>query len=129
VLDQAVKQGARGILRKDTSAAQVLKAIEKTHEGELWLDRSTLGRVFSELREANTANKKTPDADIIASLTGRERKIINMIVEGQGASNNELAEQLFISPHTLRNHLTSIYSKLHLGNRLELYVYAVKHQL
>jgi DNA-binding CsgD family transcriptional regulator len=52
-----------------------------------------------------------------------------MIVEGQGASNNELAERLFISPHTLRNHLTSIYSKLNVGNRLELYVYAVKHQM
>jgi DNA-binding NarL/FixJ family response regulator len=129
VLDQAVQQGARGILHKNASAHQVLKAIEKTHEGELWLDRSTLGRVFSDIRDSSAAAKHDPDAEMRASLTGRERKIIHMVVEGQGASNNELAEKLFISPHTLRNHLTSIYSKLNLGNRLELYVYAVKHQL
>ncbi len=129
VLDQAVQKGARGILHKNASADQVLKAIEKTHEGELWLDRSTLGRAFSDFRNSSAAAKPDPDAEIRASLTGRERKIIHMIVEGQGASNNELAERLFISPHTLRNHLTSIYSKLNLGNRLELYVYAVKHQM
>ena len=127
VLDQAVQKGARGILHKNASAHQVLKAIEKTHEGEMWLDRSTVGRVFSEYR--GTTEKADPDTAIRASVTARERKIIRMIVEGQGASNNELAERLFISPHTLRNHLTSIYSMLNLGNRLELYVYAVKHQL
>ena len=127
VLDQAVQKGARGILHKTASAHQVLKAIEKTHEGEMWLDRSTMGRVFSEYRDATAAEKANPDAAIRASLTVRERKIIHMVVEGQGASNNELAERLFISPHTLRNHLTSSYSKLNVGNRLELYVYAVKH--
>jgi DNA-binding CsgD family transcriptional regulator len=52
-----------------------------------------------------------------------------MIVEGQGAANKVLAARLFISEHTLRNHLTSIYNKLDVANRLELYVYAVKHQL
>ena len=129
VLDQAVQKGARGILHKNASATQVLKAIEKTHDGELWLDRGTLGRVFSEFRDTSTAVKMNPDAEMQASLTVRERKIIDMVVKGQGASNNELAERLFISPHTLRNHLTSIYSKLNLGNRLELYVYAVKHQM
>ena len=129
VLDQAVQKGARGILHKNASAHQVLKAIEKTHEGELWLDRSTMGRVFSEFRVASAPEKLDPDAEMRATLTGRERKIINMVVDGQGASNTELAERLFISPHTLRNHLTSIYSKLNLSNRLELYVYAVKHQL
>jgi two-component system nitrate/nitrite response regulator NarL len=129
VLDQAVQLGARGILQKNASANQVLKAIEKTHEGEMWLDRGTLGRVFSEYRETTTPERADPEAAMRASLTARERKIVRMIVEGQGASNNELAERLFISPHTLRNHLTSIYSKLNLGNRLELYVYAVKHQM
>ena len=129
VLDQAVQKGARGILHKNASAHHVLKAIEKTHDGELWLDRGTLGRVFSDFQGTTAAEKSDPEAEIRASLTSRERKIIHMVVEGQGASNNELAEKLFISPHTLRNHLTSIYSKLNLGNRLELYVYAVKHQM
>jgi len=129
VLDQAVQKGARGILRKDASAEQVLKAIEKVHQGEIWLDRSTLGRVFTEFMEPAAAHKPDPSAAMRASLTGRERKIIQMIVEGQGAANKVLAARLFISEHTLRNHLTSIYNKLDVANRLELYVYAVKHQL
>ncbi len=129
VLDQAVQKGARGILRKDASAEHVLKAIEKTYEGELWLDRSTLGRVFTEFMDPAAATKLDPEAEKQASLTGRERKIIQMIVDGQGASNKELAQRLFISEHTLRNHLTSVYHKLDIGNRLELYVYAVKHGL
>ncbi|HEU4776475.1 MAG TPA: helix-turn-helix transcriptional regulator, partial [Telluria sp.] len=50
-------------------------------------------------------------------------------VSGNGAPNHSLAQSLFISEHTLRNHLVSIYKKLGVANRLELYVYAVKHQL
>ncbi len=129
VLDQAVQKGARGILRKDASAEHVLKAIEKVYQGEIWLDRSTLGRVFSEFMEPAAAHTPDPEAKVRDSLTGRERKIIEMVVEGQGASNKVLAGKLFISEHTLRNHLTSIYNKLDVGNRLELYVYAVKHQM
>lgn len=128
-LDLAVFRGARGIVRKDASAELVLKAIEKTAEGEIWLDRGTLGRVFSEFMAPKPADKPDPDAEKTASLTARERKIIHVIVQGNGALNKTLADRLFISDHTLRNHLTSIYQKLGVNNRLELYVYALKHQL
>jgi len=60
-------------------------------------------------------------------LTEKERKIVATIVAANGASNKALAARLFITEHTLRNHLTSIYQKLGVVNRLELYVYAVKH--
>ncbi len=129
MLDLAVFRGARGVLRKDASAEQVLKAIEKTADGEIWLDRETLGRVFSEFMTPKAASKLDPEAEKLASLTPRERKIIHAVVEGSGAHNKALADRLFISDHTLRNHLTAIYQKLGVSNRLELYVYAAKHQL
>ena len=129
ILDQAVQKGARGILRKDASAEHVLKAIEKTHEGELWLDRGTLGRVFTEFRDPVSARKPDPETLRQASLTARERRIIALVVQSQGASNKSLAQSLFISEHTLRNHLSSVYQKLDVANRLELYVYATRHQL
>ena len=129
VLDQAVQKGARGILRKDASAEHVLKAIEKTHEGELWLDRGTLGRVFTEFRDPASVPKPDPETLRQASLTARERRIIALVVQSQGASNKALAQSLFISEHTLRNHLSSVYQKLDVANRLELYVYATRHQL
>jgi DNA-binding NarL/FixJ family response regulator len=129
VLDQAVHKGARGILRKDASAEHVLKAIEKTHEGELWLDRGTLGRVFTEFKDPASIPKPNPETLRQASLTARERRIIALVVQSQGASNKSLAQSLFISEHTLRNHLSSVYQKLDVANRLELYVYATRHQL
>ena len=127
-LDQAVLQGARGVVRKDASAEQVLKAIEKVHQGELWLDREMLARVFGEFMHPVAARKPDPEAEKNATLTAKERKIVDTIVEGSGTLNKALAQRLFISEHTLRNHLTSIYHKLGVSNRLELYVYAVKHQ-
>lgn len=129
ILDIAVFQGARGILRKDASAEQVLKAIEKTAEGEIWLDKETLGRVFSKFISPKIIPKNDPEAEKQASLTTRELKIIYAVVESNGALNKALAQRLFISDHTLRNHLTSIYQKLGVSNRLELYIYATKHQL
>lgn len=128
-LDLAVFHGARGVLHKDASAEQVLKAIKKIAEGEIWLDRATISRVFSEYVSPKTNSKPDPESEKHASLTVRERKIILAVAEGNGALNKTLAQKLFIAEHTLRNHLTSIYQKLGVSNRLELYVYAVKHQL
>jgi two-component system nitrate/nitrite response regulator NarL len=128
-LDMAVLQGARGVLRKDASAEQVLRAIERVHCGELCMDAETMTRVFSEFMATRQSPRSDPEAEKQAALTCKERKIIVAVVQGSGASNKALANQLFITEHTLRNHLTSIYQKLEVTNRLELYVYAVKHQL
>lgn len=128
-LDLAVRRGARGVVHKEASAEQVLKAIEKVHQGELWLDQEMLGRVFGELMHPVAARTPDPEEKRKASLTAKEQKIIETIVVGSGALNKALAQRLFISEHTLRNHLSSIYQKLGVSNRLELYVYAIKHQI
>lgn len=128
-LDLAMFRGARGILRKDASAEQVLKAIEKIAEGEIWLDSETLGRVFSGFMSPQTLRKHDPETEKQARLTAKELKIIFAVVESSETLNKSLAQRLFISDHTLRNHLTSIYQKLGISNRLELYIYAMKHKL
>jgi DNA-binding NarL/FixJ family response regulator len=126
VLDQAVQLGARGVLRKDASAETVIKAIDKVRGGEVWLDRASLARMLNGLRQGAVQN---PEQARQATLTQREKKIIQIILAGHGAGNKILAARLFISEHTLRNHLSSIYHKLGVGNRLELYVYATRHRL
>jgi len=128
-LDLAVLGGARGVLRKDASAEYVLDAIQRAYNGELCLDNETMARVFTEFVDAKRPHKIDPEVAKQATLTGKERKIICAVVDGCGASNKALAERLFITEHTLRNHLTSVYQKLDVANRLELYVYAVKYQL
>lgn len=130
MLDLAVQRGARGILHKDASAEHVLKAIEKVHGGELWLDQETLGRVFGALiNPVKFEAREDPELKKQATLTAREKKIIRTVLDESGAPNKTIANKLFISEHTLRNHLTSIYQKLAVANRLELYVYASKHRL
>lgn len=129
ILDQAVRCGARGILHKEASADQVLKAIEKIHYGEFWLDHESMARVFGDLLAPRPARKRDIELDKQATLTSRERAVVSAIVEHVGSANKSVAQQLFISEHTLRNHLSSVYHKLGVTSRLELYVYAVKHQL
>jgi DNA-binding NarL/FixJ family response regulator len=129
-LDLGVRRGARGILHKEVSAGQVVKAIEKIHCGELWFDAETMNRVFGQLLGARAgAPGSAPAREKHASLTAREREIVSAAVEHSGSANQVVAERLFISEHTLRNHLTSIYRKLDVTNRLEMYVYAIRHGL
>lgn len=126
-LAAAVKAGARGVVSKEAPTDDVLLAVRKVHGGELWLDQSLMQALLGQL--VAPAPKADPEAERIGTLTARERDVIGMIVQGKGALNKELAEKAFISERTLRNHLTTIYQKLDVANRLELYVYAIKHGL
>lgn len=128
-LDRAILAGARGVLRKDAPAEVVLRAIEKVYEGEMWVGQDMMARIFGELTRARTPPKPDPHQEQLDSLTAKERKILDAIVAGNGKTNKALAESLFISEHTLRNYLVAIYRKLGVANRLELYVYATRHQL
>lgn len=123
----AVKLGARGVVSKEAPTDDVLAAIRRVHGGDLWLDQSLMQALLGQL--VAPAPPANPESGRIASLTAREREVISMIVQGQGALNKELADRACISERTLRNHLTAIYQKLNVANRLELYVYATKHGL
>jgi two-component system nitrate/nitrite response regulator NarL len=129
LLDRAVLCGARGILSKDVDSEVLLRAIQKVHQGELWIDHAMMSRVFGEITRPRSALAPDPESEKQALLTSKERKVILVVTEGNGAPNKALAEILFISEHTLRNHLVSIYRKLGVKNRLELYVYAIKHRI
>ena len=127
--ERAVMAGARGVVQKEAPAELILKAIKKVNEGEIWLDRATTARVFSKLLDHSNNNQMSPEATKIASLTARERQIINVMIQQGHSTNKQIAVHLNTSEHTLRNHLSSIYSKLEVGNRLELVMYAVKHHI
>ena len=126
--DRAVLSGARGVVQKEESPEIILKAIRKVYEGEIWLGRAATGRIFSKLLD-HSHNTVSPEAARIASLTSREREIIDVIIKQGRSTNKQIAGHLNMSEHTLRNHLSSIYSKLEVENRLELAMYAVKHHI
>lgn len=129
LLDAAVRAGARGVVGKDAPAEQVLKAIDKVHAGELWLDNDALLRLLAPAPPLARGMHRNPEQEKIDSLTLRELAVVQAVVEGNGAANKIIAKHLFISEHTLRNHLVAIYRKLDVGSHLELYMYALRHRI
>jgi two-component system nitrate/nitrite response regulator NarL len=127
--DMAILRGACGVVRKDEQPDTLLKAIKKVHDGQLWLDRSTTGRLFVELSKQKTDRESNPDKSKLASLTMREKDVVRRLASEPGSDNRKLAGGLHIGEHTLRNHLSRIYDKLGVPNRLELYVFAQRNGL
>ena len=127
---QAILKGARGVVGKDESAETLLHAIERVHAGEVWVNRMMMGKLL-EAMSGEAAGRGPADSASaqIASLTTREREIIRSIVHSRGGKSLAIAEELHMSEHTLRNHLTLIYEKLGVRNRIDLYAYAIEHGL
>lgn len=128
VIDRAILSGARGVVHRKESMQTILRAVEKIHNGELWLDRITTGRVF--LQNTRMREKVYPDANTekITMLTRKECMILRAFSDGTGGEQNkQIAAKLCMSEHTLRNHLTSIFSKLGIKNRFSLFTYAKQH--
>jgi len=123
---QAVRSGARGVVLKEMAADVLVKAIEKVHAGEAWLNRTMIADVLADLPRA-AKEKEDPEGPRIRSLSAREREVLALI--GEALSNKRIAERLCITETTVRHHLTSIFSKLGVSDRLELLVYAHRHKL
>lgn len=125
----AIKMGAMGIVNKKETADVLIKAIERIHAGEMWINRAMMARVIGGMRNLNQTRDIThdPEAVKIASLTHREREVVTLI--GQGLKNKQIAESLFISEITVRHHLTSVFSKLGVSDRFELAIYSYRHGL
>lgn len=121
---QAMRAGAMGIVLKEHAAEILIKAIKKVHDGEVWLDRLMMGSVLQEMTEEKQAD---PDQEKIASLTEREREVVTLV--GEGLKNKQIAAKMFISETTVTHHLSSVFSKLAVSDRLELIIYAFRHGL
>jgi DNA-binding NarL/FixJ family response regulator len=121
---QAMRAGAMGVVLKEHAAEILIKAIKKVHAGEVWLDRFTMGSVLQEINEGKHSD---PDQEKTASLTDREREVIALV--GEGLKNKQIASRMFISETTVTHHLSSVFSKLEVSDRLELIIYAFSHGL
>ncbi len=124
---EAVLLGAMGLVPKVKAAEVLIKAIERVHSGDAWLDPSTMAGVLNQVSRSKKSKKADPEAEKITTLTKREREVVGLV--GEGLKNKEIAERLFISDITVRHHLTSIFGKLDLSDRVELMIYAYRHDL
>ena len=128
---EAVRQGCCGIVPKQTSTELLIKSIRRVHAGEFWLDRATTAEVIRRLAKkggsSNGTSSRLGVRDQGAALSQREREIV--ILVAQGFKNKEMAERMFISEQTVKNHLHNIFDKLGVSDRLELALYAIHHNL
>jgi two-component system nitrate/nitrite response regulator NarL len=123
---EALQLGARGIVLKESATQLLLKSIHSVMAGEYWVGRESVSDLVSTLRElmapaAEEARKKT------FGLTPRELEVISTIVAGY--TNKDIAQKFSISEQTVKHHLTNIFDKLGVSNRLELALFAVNHHL
>jgi DNA-binding NarL/FixJ family response regulator len=128
ILDEAVVRGARGIINKTEPTDTLLKAIEKIHLGELWLNRNATSRILMQIAQANSPIELSTELKKLKTLTVKEENVTRAIQMYTENTLKEIAAKLHISEHTLRNHLASTYDKLGVRNRLELYVFCGKYQ-
>jgi len=123
----AAKAGASGIVMKEQAPESLVQAIRTVHDGLAWLGRALTADAMARICEANLAQKQDPETAKIALLTTREREIVSLVTLGYNSAR--IAAHLGISEATVRNHLTSILSKLALSNKFELAVFAFRHGL
>jgi two-component system nitrate/nitrite response regulator NarL len=114
---EALHLGIRGIVSKDSPFDLLVKCIRRVMAGEYWIGHDRI----ADLVESVSERARRP----VDSLTRRELQIVSAVV--QGATNKQISGQLGLSEQTIKNHLSSIFDKLGVSNRLELALYAVHH--
>ena len=132
---EVMKLGCSGILVKDSPTNLVEKSIQKVYAGEIWLDSTTTAAVIRQFASPGESQPTAPVAPITngkptrerAQLSQREREIIVLIA--QGYKNKEIAEKMFITEQTVKNHLHNVFDKLGVSDRLELALYAIHNSL
>ena len=133
---EAMKLGCSGILLKEAATALIEKSIQRVFAGEIWLDSNTTAAVirhFASPKEFPAAHIGAPSSSNgkqtreRAQLSQREREIIVLIA--QGYKNKEIAEKMFITEQTVKNHLHNVFDKLGVSDRLELALYAIHNSL
>ena len=121
----AVVAGACGYLVKDTPVDEVVAAVRAAARGETWLSPRAAGALLERVRHSNV--DAAPELEVAAELSPRELEVLRLLA--RGLENSEIAAELGISPRTVKNHLSSILSKLGMTNRIQAAIYAVRSGL
>jgi two-component system nitrate/nitrite response regulator NarL len=123
---EALQLGARGVVMKQTASDLVFKSMRAVMAGQYWVGRECVGELIDKMRERAAA----PPVDTrrpTFGLTPRELEIVSTVVSGY--ANGDIAQKYSISIKTVKHHLTNIFDKLGVANRLELALFAVHHRL
>jgi two-component system nitrate/nitrite response regulator NarL len=123
---QALQLGARGIVLKDSVADILFACIRKVHAGEYWVGRGYVTSLVEAIKKS-LQNPESPAGRNSFGLTQRELAVLTSVSAGR--TNKEVAESLSISEQTVKNHITAIFNKTGVSNRVELCVFAIRNGL
>lgn len=121
----ALRAGVHGFIGKDQSAADIRRAVLTVASGQIWIGKTTAEAILE--HELSVGRAQSVTADRLRQLTTRERQVIQMAC--QGLKSRAIARALRISEPTVAHHLTSIYAKLQVKDRIGLIIYAFRHSL
>ncbi|SDY60845.1 two component transcriptional regulator, LuxR family [Proteiniborus ethanoligenes] len=123
-LYETVKIGANGYVLKDSDSDTLISAIKDVHKGKSYIQPS-----LSELlvKDINSIEGKSKEASFIESLTKREYEVLTLIAEGM--NNREIAEKLFISEKTVKNHVSKIFKKIDVTDRVQAAIFTFKNNI
>ena len=119
-----INAGARGYFDLNDPSGQLPEAVRVIHRGEIWLPRDKMSSIMDRIISVVGRDLKEKTLD---QLTPTEFQVLKLI--GQGKSNDDIANILFISKNTVRSHIKSIYAKLDTHSRLQLALYAINSAL
>jgi len=123
---EALQLGARGIVLKESATELLMEAIRVVMSGQYWVGRESVSDLVATLRELMPRGGEEQSKRRYG-LTPREMEVINAIVAGY--TNKDIAQKFAISEQTVKHHLTNIFDKVGVSNRLELALFAVNHHL
>ena len=123
---QALQAGASGFIGKGAEAAQLMEAIRTVHDGNALLSPQATKSLIARYLESGGGPRLTPPATF-AHLTDRERETLRLV--GRGLSNAEIADLLYISPHTAKTHVNRVMTKLDAHDRAQLVIIAYESGL
>jgi len=123
---EALQFGARGVVMKQAASDMLFKSIRTVMAGQYWVGRECMGEVIDKMRARAAAPGPDPRRPTFG-LTPRELEVVSTVVEGY--PNGDIAQRFSISVKTVKHHLTNIFDKLGVSNRLELALFAVHHRL
>jgi DNA-binding NarL/FixJ family response regulator len=124
---EVLKFGARGVILKEMATALLFKGIRAVLAGEYWVGRSDVAELVDSLRAGTVAGGPEAVSGNGFRLSPRELKVVAAIVEG--CTNKDIARKFSLSEQTVKHHLTNIYAKVGVSNRLELAFFALHHKL
>jgi len=122
---EALQLGARGVVLKDAVIDHLSACIAAVMQGQYWLEGRPVQNLVQVLRDL--AAQTAPPPRKTFGLTARELEVVGLITEG--STNKHIAQAFGISEETVKRHLTNIFNKLGVGNRLELALFALNHNL